>query len=102
MLYNLLYCTNTTVCNLFLNAYRMMANAGYPVVELHRTRYGNIVMGSWLKLGECAPVKGDALQWARWLKRTPEKKLLETGPHPVVKPEDYYDDVDADAAADDE
>lgn len=48
----------------------MMANAGYPVLELRRERYGNILLGD-LAEGEHAPVSGGALDWAR--------SMLETG-----------------------
>ncbi|KAG5182098.1 pseudouridine synthase [Tribonema minus] len=64
---------------------RMLANAGYPVVELHRTRYGDIVMDENLQPGQCAPVVGSALTWAQWLRRTCEKKLLVQGPHPRIR-----------------
>lgn len=41
----------------------MLANAGYPVLELKRERYGNILLGD-LPEGEHAPVSGEALEWA--------------------------------------
>lgn len=42
----------------------MLANAGYPVLELRRERYGEITLGD-LPEGEHAPVSGEALEWAR-------------------------------------
>ncbi|CAN0058165.1 unnamed protein product [Ectocarpus fasciculatus] len=43
---------------------RMLANAGYPVLELRRERYGKILLGDLLE-GEHVPVSGEALEWAR-------------------------------------
>ncbi|CAM9324927.1 unnamed protein product [Ectocarpus sp. 12 AP-2014] len=43
---------------------RMLANAGYPVLELRRERYGKILLGD-LPEGEHVPVSGEALEWAR-------------------------------------
>ncbi|CAM9717837.1 unnamed protein product [Scytosiphon promiscuus] len=43
---------------------RMLANAGYPVLELRRERYGRIMLGD-LQEGEHTPVLGDALEWAQ-------------------------------------
>ncbi|CAM9920365.1 unnamed protein product [Laminaria digitata] len=43
---------------------RMLANAGYPVLELRRERYGKILLGD-LPEGEHAPVSGEALEWAQ-------------------------------------
>eukprot|EP00752_Nemacystus_decipiens_P017129 g15344.t1 len=43
---------------------RMLANAGYPVLELKRERYGNILLGD-LPQGDHAPVSGEALEWAK-------------------------------------
>lgn len=42
---------------------RMLANAGYPVLELSRERYGKILLGD-LEEGEHTPVSGEALEWA--------------------------------------
>lgn len=42
----------------------MLANAGYPVLELRRERYGKILLGD-LPEGEHAPVSGEALEWAQ-------------------------------------
>lgn len=42
----------------------MLANAGYPVLELKRERYGNILLGE-LPVGDHAPVSGEALEWAK-------------------------------------
>lgn len=42
---------------------RMLANAGYPVLELRRERYGKILLGD-LAEGEHKPVSGEALEWA--------------------------------------
>lgn len=42
----------------------MLANAGYPVLELKRERYGNILLGE-LPEGDHAPVAGEALEWAK-------------------------------------
>lgn len=42
----------------------MLANAGYPVLELRRERYGKIVLGD-LPEGEHASVTGEALEWAQ-------------------------------------
>ena len=42
----------------------MLANAGYPVLELKRERYGNILLGG-LPEGDHAPVSGEALAWAK-------------------------------------
>lgn len=42
----------------------MLANAGYPVLELRRERYGKILLGD-LPEGELAPVSGEALEWAK-------------------------------------
>lgn len=44
----------------------MLANAGYPVLELRRERYGDINLGD-LPEGELRPVSGEALSWARLL-----------------------------------
>lgn len=44
--------------------HRMLANAGYPVLELKRERYGNILLGG-LAEGDHAPVSGEALEWAK-------------------------------------
>lgn len=44
----------------------MLANAGYPVQELRRERYGSIHLGD-LAEGECRPVEGKALKWAESL-----------------------------------
>lgn len=44
--------------------FRMLANAGFPVLELRRERYGNILLGD-IAEGEHAPVSGDALEWAQ-------------------------------------
>ena len=46
---------------------RILANAGHPVVELHRVRYGEIVLGD-LGQGESAAVEGEPLEWALGLK----------------------------------
>ncbi|CAM9823259.1 unnamed protein product, partial [Pylaiella littoralis] len=43
---------------------RMLANAGYPVLELRRERYGDILLGD-LPEGDHAPVSGEALKWAQ-------------------------------------
>ncbi|CAM9643687.1 unnamed protein product [Ectocarpus sp. 13 AM-2016] len=43
---------------------RMLANAGYPVLELRRERYGKVLLGD-LPEGEHVPVSGEALEWAR-------------------------------------
>ena len=55
---------------------RMLANAGYPVLELRRERYGKILLGD-LPEGEHTPVAGEALEWAKSvfeLQATPEAK----------------------------
>lgn len=44
----------------------MLANAGYPVLELRRERYGNIRLGD-LAEGDHKPVMGEELAWARSL-----------------------------------
>mmetsp|Transcript_10750 Transcript_10750/g.16038 ORF Transcript_10750/g.16038 Transcript_10750/m.16038 type:complete len:333 (-) Transcript_10750:101-1099(-) len=67
---------------------RMLANAGYPVLELHRFRYGDIVMGSELGEGECKVIEGRALRWAQWLRKTPEKILLAEKSASVLPQED--------------
>lgn len=43
---------------------RMLANAGYPVLELRRERYGRILLGD-LEEGEHTPVSGESLEWAQ-------------------------------------
>ena len=58
---------------------RILANAGYPVLELHRTRYGAITMPSDAVPGETWTVTGEELKWAKWLVKTPEKSLVQ--PH---------------------
>ena len=50
--------------HLVTSSYRMLANAGYPVLELRRERYGDIVLGE-LPEGDHAPVSGEALEWAK-------------------------------------
>jgi 23S rRNA pseudouridine2605 synthase len=42
---------------------RILHNAGHPVLELHRTRYGEITLGE-LSAGEAVPVAGSPLDWA--------------------------------------
>lgn len=42
---------------------RILANAGYPVLELRRERYGKIILGN-LAEGGHEPVSGKALEWA--------------------------------------
>lgn len=42
----------------------MLANAGYPVLELRRERFGGIRLGD-LAEGDISPVEGSALEWAR-------------------------------------
>lgn len=46
-----------------LRSARMLANAGYPVLELRRERFGRVRLGD---LGEAqyVPVQGSGLEWA--------------------------------------
>ena len=47
---------------------RVLANCGYPVLELHRVRYGEVRLDELdLEEGEAAAVEGPMLDWARAL-----------------------------------
>ncbi|CAM9542346.1 unnamed protein product [Choristocarpus tenellus] len=48
---------------------RMLANAGYPVLELRRERYGKILLGD-LEEGATEVVGGEGLTWAKHLLAT--------------------------------
>jgi 16S rRNA U516 pseudouridylate synthase RsuA-like enzyme len=43
---------------------RMLHNAGHSVVALHRTRYGNVILGD-LPENELRPIHPEELRWAR-------------------------------------
>lgn len=61
---------------------RVLANAGHPVVALHRVRYGDIRLDTLaIDEGEAAPVEGDALGWALGLQQQGERR-------PNVAPEE--------------
>jgi 23S rRNA pseudouridine2605 synthase len=46
---------------------RILANAGHPVVSLHRLRYGEVMLDE-LEVGEAVEVGGEELAWALGLK----------------------------------
>jgi 23S rRNA pseudouridine2605 synthase len=44
---------------------RVLANAGHPVVALHRVRYGEVRLDALeLEEGDAVAIEGDALEWA--------------------------------------
>lgn len=54
---------------------RMLANAGYPVEELQRIRYGPVNL-SGLEAGRTEPVDDDeCVQWAQALLESANKKI---------------------------
>ena len=46
---------------------RILHNAGHSVINLHRVRYGNIVLDEELEEGGVIPCSVDHSQWARTL-----------------------------------
>ena len=61
---------------------RVLANAGHPVVALHRVRYGEVRLDDLgIEEGESVAIEGPDLEWARTLKeqRTPARPKLDAG-----------------------
>jgi len=51
---------------------RVLANAGHPVVGLHRTRYGAVVLEELeIEEGEAVEIEGGPLEWALGLRAEP-------------------------------
>lgn len=51
---------------------RVLANAGHPVVRLHRTRYGAVVLDELeIEEGEAVEIEGGPLEWALGLRAEP-------------------------------
>ena len=46
---------------------RILHNAGHSVINLHRVRYGDIVLDEELEEGEVIPCSLDHWQWAQTL-----------------------------------
>ena len=58
---------------------RVLANAGHPVVALHRVRYGEVRLDALeLEEGDAVAIEGDALEWATSLCRAADR------PHDVT------------------
>jgi len=56
---------------------RVLANAGHPVIELHRVRYGEVRLDELdLAEGEAAAIEGEALAWATSLMAASSKESV--------------------------